>query len=159
MLLCSVYSLIYYSANGPDTVLLVIRKPAIKTFIVNETPCGPAAVVFNNHHRLWAPYHILYFSLKLRTVPFFCRHQHEHSKVHNSAPYQETVKLNTWDSPQHNFVVVVWCAVGFSVRNWLEHLCGGWKLVRSAVTQSHPWNASFNQNAWRIISSKLAILN
>lgn len=52
MLLCSVYSFIYYPANGPDTLLLVIRKPAIKTFIVNETPCGPAAVVLNNHHRL-----------------------------------------------------------------------------------------------------------
>lgn len=52
---------------------------------------------------IWDPYHILYFSLKLRTVQFFCRHsetavfghQHKHSKVHNSAPYQETFILNT----------------------------------------------------------------
>lgn len=57
------YSVIYYSANGPDTLLLVIRKPAIKTFIVNETPCGPAAVVFNNHHRL-----LLYLGFYLESI-------------------------------------------------------------------------------------------
>lgn len=105
MSLCSVYSFIYYSANGPDTLLLVIRKPAITTFIVNETPRSPAAVVFNNPHRL-----LLYLGFCLGSIShpvlrsevenssvFFVAtaafgHQHEQSAQLSAAPGNSSIK-------------------------------------------------------------------